>query len=431
MNKIRVNLNATVNSKAIRKETHNGKDHYVVPSYTLPSDVVMNGIMYPAKEIDANFHKLEGTLAPLGHPMVNGDFVSAFSAEGINVGHIGAWNRNVKKVGHRVYSEKWIDIEYASRSTDGQRLLDRIDGLTKGEGEPIHTSVAVYLEEIPALNEDAGYRSIAKIHEFDHDAILLDQPGAATPEQGVGLMVNVNVDQACMAPTVNRGVLADSYGERRLLLQQAAQAKFVTSKDQYVYLEDFNDQQMIIYIDGNVTKLYDYQLNGEKVTISDVGQEVQRQESWVKRLPFVNHIIELSKYLPIFSNSQARPDDSTGGDMPITQEETAAIAETVATKLADMVKVQVNEAVSGLTQQVTTLAADHKALADGLTANTRAQESEKRAEVAKVYGEVIANALQGEALEDAFKRLGSGTAPALNPNHSATGSGDITLKAID
>jgi hypothetical protein len=26
--------------------------------------------------------------------------------------------------------------------------------------------------------------------EFDHDAILLDEPGAATPEQGVGMMVN-------------------------------------------------------------------------------------------------------------------------------------------------------------------------------------------------------------------------------------------------
>ncbi|NPW87779.1 hypothetical protein HPR88_33115, partial [Pseudomonas aeruginosa] len=106
------------NSASIRRETHNGREHLVLPSYTLPAGVVMNGGLYTAEQIDKHYPGLEGTLAPLGHPMVDGKFVSAFSPEGINVGHIGAWNRNVKKSGNRVYMEKWVDVEFA-KSTEG------------------------------------------------------------------------------------------------------------------------------------------------------------------------------------------------------------------------------------------------------------------------------------------------------------------------
>lgn len=106
---MQVNVTTQVNSQQIRKITHNGREHWVLPSYTLPANVVMNGGLYPASEIDAHYQGLEGTLAPLGHPQVDGQFVSAFSPEGINVGHVGAFNRNVKKSGNRIYLEKWVD----------------------------------------------------------------------------------------------------------------------------------------------------------------------------------------------------------------------------------------------------------------------------------------------------------------------------------
>lgn len=142
---MQVNVTSKVNSKAIRREQHNGREHWVVPSYTLPANVVMNGGLYPASEIDQHYSGLEGTLAPLGHPQVNGQFVSAFSPEGLNVGYVGAWNKNVKKSGNRVYVEKWIDTEVAKRTDDGKRLLERLEALEKGEDvPPIHTSVAVF-----------------------------------------------------------------------------------------------------------------------------------------------------------------------------------------------------------------------------------------------------------------------------------------------
>lgn len=191
---MQVNITTQVNGASIRRVMHNKREHIIIPSYTLPANVIMNGGLYPQSEIDAHYEKLEGTLAPLGHPQVNGKFVSAFSPEGINVGHVGAWNRNVKKAGNRVSVEKWLDVEYAKNSEGGRRLLERIEAIEKGEAvDPIHTSIAVFLEREPAVNA-RGYEWVARIKSVDHDAILLDEAGAATPEQGVGLMVNA--DQA-------------------------------------------------------------------------------------------------------------------------------------------------------------------------------------------------------------------------------------------
>src|SRR5690606_31287719 len=170
------------------KVTHNGREHWVLPSYTLPANVIMNGGLYPASEIDAHYQGLEGTLAPLGHPTVDGKFVSAFSPEGINVGHHGAYNRNVKKAGNRVYLEKWVDVEVAKRTEEGRELLERVEALAREEDvPPIHTSVAVFLEELEPNEEQkaSGANWVAKIHEMDHDATLLHEVGAATPEQGV------------------------------------------------------------------------------------------------------------------------------------------------------------------------------------------------------------------------------------------------------
>lgn len=76
---MQVNITTQVNSQSIRREMYNGREHLVLPSYTLPANVVMNGGLYTAEEIDAHYQGLEGTLAPLGHPQVNGQFVSAFS----------------------------------------------------------------------------------------------------------------------------------------------------------------------------------------------------------------------------------------------------------------------------------------------------------------------------------------------------------------
>lgn len=179
----RINIRSVANTKAAKKIRRNGRDLMVVPSATLPDDVVMNGIKYPAGEIEKSFRTLERTPAPLGHPMVNGMFVSARDPEGINIGWIGAWNENVRRENGRVFLDKVIDVEVANRSEDGKRLLDAINA-----GKPIHTSTGL-LADLMETGEDEPKYAVCNMF-FDHDAILLDEEGAATPDQGVGMFVN-------------------------------------------------------------------------------------------------------------------------------------------------------------------------------------------------------------------------------------------------
>ena len=185
MTKVRVNVRSTANAKKAKREKRNGRDVIVIPSATMPDDVVMNGIMYPADEIEASYQTLNRTPAPLGHPMINGKFVSARDPEGINLGYVGAWNENPRRENGRVHIDKVIDVEVASRSEGGKAVLAAID-----KEQPIHTSTGI-LMDMEAVNDDeADYKHVARNMLFDHDAILLDEEGAATPEMGVGIFVN-------------------------------------------------------------------------------------------------------------------------------------------------------------------------------------------------------------------------------------------------
>lgn len=189
MPQVRVNVRSLANTKAVRKEKRNGRDVVIVPSATLPDDIIMNGIRYPADEIGKSFAGLNRTPAPLGHPMINGKFVSARDPEGLNIGYIGAWNENVRRENGRVFLDKVIDVEVANRSQGGKDVLAAIE-----KGEPVHTSTGL-LANLEAVANADDHKHIARNIEFDHDAILLGEVGAATPDQGVGMLVNANGEQ--------------------------------------------------------------------------------------------------------------------------------------------------------------------------------------------------------------------------------------------
>lgn len=189
--RIRVNVRSLANMAAIRTEKRNGRDVIIVPSATMPDDVVMNGVLYPAEETAKTYKQLERKPAPLGHPMIAGQFVSASDPEGINIGWVGAWNENVRHDGKRVLLDKVIDVARANECEGGKAVLSAIEA-----GGPIHTSNALYCT-LEDAQDGAAYNYIARNFSFDHDAILIGEEGAATPEQGVGMLVNAqgNLEQ--------------------------------------------------------------------------------------------------------------------------------------------------------------------------------------------------------------------------------------------
>lgn len=402
--KVQVNVTTKVNSQAIRRETYNGREHLILPSYTLPANVVMNDGLYTASEIDAHYAGLEGTLAPLGHPQLNGAFISAFSPEGINQGHIGAWNRNVKKSGNRIYLEKWVDTQTANQSEGGRELIERVAAIERGEDvPPIHTSVAVFLDQLEPNEQQksTGAKWVAKIHGMDHDAILLHEVGAATPEQGVGLMVNADLATPLKA---NSGALVgESYRDRELRLDRAEKAKFAPGENEYAWVADFTDSQVVIMRNGGSAQVYGYSSDGGKITFDDTGTPVARQESWVT--------VVANKVKSLFTpQGQPAPNHQTEGDMPLTTEEKQELITEIGKGLA----ANFADALKPITEKVDALQANHTQLAETLTANSRAEEQTKREAVAKVHGDIVANALKGDALDVMFKSLGEAAPLAGN-----------------
>ncbi|EAA1884688.1 hypothetical protein NCQ93_003887 [Salmonella enterica] len=393
---IQIHVNTKVNSQTIRREIYNGREHVVIPSYTLPANVIMNREFYPEAEITANYQSMEGTIAPLGHPTVDGRNVSAFSPEGLCTNFIGAWNRNVSLKGNRVYSEKWVDVERAMQSPGGQRLMERISSLESGDSsEPIWSSVAVYREQIPAPEElkKQGADWVVKIHSIDHDAILLDEPPAAGPEKGVGLMVNAA--QAISLQPNSGALIGESYREREQRLDRAAKAKFAPGENEYAWVADFTDSQAIIVRNGGGAEVFDYKSDGGAITFDDTGTAVARQESWVA--------IVANKFKSLFTpQEQPATNHKTEGDMPLTKEE----LEQLGSMVSEAVATNTEKAIKPLAEKVDALQANQQQLAETLTANSRAEEKAKREAVAKVHGEIVANALSGEALDAMFKTIG-------------------------
>lgn len=200
MKRNRVNVLTVVNSASnITSENIDGKPHIVVRGITpVVDDIVMNRKLYPAAEIEKAYNTLERNPMPLGHPKVDGKHVSARDVRAVNNYHVGAWLQNVSHKDGKVTGDMYVDRQYAESSDKGKRLVNRLDEMSAGtNSDPIHISTGLLYSGIAANGESKGkkYDEIATNMNFDHVAVLLDEPGAGTPGEGVGIFVNAEGDE--------------------------------------------------------------------------------------------------------------------------------------------------------------------------------------------------------------------------------------------
>lgn len=200
MKRNRVNVLTVVNSASnITTEIIDGKPHIVVRGITpVVDDIVMNRKLYPAAEIEKAYNTLERNPMPLGHPKVDGKHVSARDVRAVNNYHVGAWFQNVTHKDGKVSGDMYVDRQYAESSEKGKRLVNRLDEMAAGTNvDPIHISTGLLYSGIAANGESKGkkYNEIATNMMFDHVAVLLDEPGAGTPSEGVGIFVNAEGEE--------------------------------------------------------------------------------------------------------------------------------------------------------------------------------------------------------------------------------------------
>lgn len=211
MSKVMCNVLTQVNANNVFRDDKRGE---IILKNVCPirDDVVMNGGIYKDEDIESSYRSIEDTLAPLGHPTdINGNYISAKSGQAIQNFYVGAVNRNVVKRGKDVLMDIVINIDQAKGSMRGPEMLDRIQYMETSR-EPIHVSTGLMLSREDAVGTNADgdeYDWIARNMEFDHVAILIDEPGAATPDKGVGIFANALGDKEAEVMFCNLAVLSN------------------------------------------------------------------------------------------------------------------------------------------------------------------------------------------------------------------------------
>jgi hypothetical protein len=280
-----------------------------------------------------------------------------------------------------------------------------VEAIERGDDvPPIHTSIAVFLEQLKPNEEQkqAGAEWVADIKAVDHDAILLNEVGAATPEQGVGLMVNADKAKS-LKLSANSGVLVgESFRELERRLEKAAKDKFAPGNDEYAWVADFTSSQAIVITNGGKAKVYGYKSESGKIIFDDEGTDVQRTESWVS--------VVANKVKGLFNPQEKPATNQQEGDMPLTKEEKQELISEIGKGLA----ANVAEVLKPVNDKIDALQANTEKQLKVLTANHDAEEARKRETVAKQFGEVVANSLQGDALDEMFKKCGSAAPLGIN-----------------
>lgn len=88
-------------------------------------------------------------------------------------------------------------------------------------------------------------------------------------------------------------------------------------------------------------------------------------------------------------------------------------------EISQAVNATLSEALKPFAESIQTLQANQKELGEQLTANARAEEAEKRAVVAESLGEIVANALTGDALDEAYAKVGKSQPLGEQTNNSS------------
>lgn len=187
----RVHILSAVNASSVSKD---GNTYTIRDVVGAVDEIVMNGMLYPGDQLAAGAATLEGKPAPAGHPKNSqGQFISALNGEALASAWVGSYCRNARHEAGRTLVDVVVNEAQAKAHPDGAKLVERLDAAIAGtNAEPIHVSTGLMVKAINASGESLGkkYTRIATDLQYDHLAILLNERGAGTPEDGVGMFLN-------------------------------------------------------------------------------------------------------------------------------------------------------------------------------------------------------------------------------------------------
>lgn len=401
MKKTRVNILTAINaaSVTINRTEIDGEKYAIIKNVLWMTDgVVLNGGLYAAEDNEKGYPSMDGRLMPFKHPEVNGEYVaisqldSAEVAVALGKHYGGVHAQNVRKAGSDYFVDVMINERVANAHDDGVLLLNWVGKVESGEKpDPIHMSTGLMTNRVQANGESRGkkYTWRAANQAYDHLAILFHENGAGGDEIAIAvnceMVINSKLDEA------NEDALDDSYGEKLAILSEAVKERFATS-DSYAYVQDFDDRALI-YVTPEGTYTIDYHYEGDNPILTGESKVVTVETSYkVKTNAIMANLKAMVKY---FSTKTKPPVQANViEEVDMTPEQVQAIV--------DKALEATNASLASVQAENEKLKADVLAANTAIQANAEAGLKDKRAAVSAVHGEVVANALSGEALDAMF-----------------------------
>ena len=165
-----------------RNETLHNKNYLVAPAIMIVEGV-LNGslgpLLYPAEELRKSVPLWNMKPAVLYHPS---EGLSACSPEVLNTRGLGMM-MNTRMDGNQLKTEVWLDMEQVKKVDE--RVLEAIEN-----NEVMELSTGLMTDNEMTAGEWDGvhYDAVARNYRPDHLAILPDQVGACSVEDGAGFL---------------------------------------------------------------------------------------------------------------------------------------------------------------------------------------------------------------------------------------------------
>ncbi len=168
-----------------RNETLHNKNYLVAPAIMIVEGV-LNGsqgpLLYPADELKKSVPLWNMKPAVLYHPEKNGEGISACSPEVLNTRGLGMM-MNTRMDGDQLKTEVWLDMVQVKKVDE--RVLEAVENNKVME---LSTGLLTDNEMVEGEWNEIHYDAIARNYRPDHLAILPDQVGACSIEDGAGFL---------------------------------------------------------------------------------------------------------------------------------------------------------------------------------------------------------------------------------------------------
>lgn len=265
-------------AKLVSRTLHGEK--YLVGPVVMAKEIVMNGLFYGDNDLKKSTPHWNQRPVVVGHPKnSNGANISANSPDTLEKYQAGfLFNTSYDEKETKLKSEIWLSINMLKTQ---KRLKEAIDA-----GKMLEVSTGLFLDKVSEEGEFDGraYNAVAKNYKPDHLAILLDETGACSVEDGAGFP-RANADQIQTMENESDVLFADNgtmgYSAQMAVLQRSLRKHYKDKDTQGMspcpYIEDTFDNNVVYTLYDSLGYQYlrlNFEMAKDGLSVKFVGDAV-------------------------------------------------------------------------------------------------------------------------------------------------------------